>query len=199
MTAKPPTEHHLEPLSLTEGCTGSSESTPVKMRHCWKSHVTAQMSFICDKGSRTVSFSSISTTDGRSRRPHSLLKLHAWAIQTANIKLPLTLFYIYIYIFLMQGLVKFSSDYGSRAASFSPIATTDGWSRKPQPLLKLHMHKVSCSWTHHSDYAIFFFFFFFFFFLGGGGGGGGAELIPRHFLSYDWWVSFVLSICVNGW
>ena len=31
------TEHHLEFLSLTRGCTGSSESTLVKMPHCWKS------------------------------------------------------------------------------------------------------------------------------------------------------------------
>ena len=37
------TEHHLEFLSLTGGCTGSSESTLVKMPHCWKSHVAAQM------------------------------------------------------------------------------------------------------------------------------------------------------------
>ena len=35
------TEHHLEFLSLTGGCTGSFESTRVKMPHCWKSHVTA--------------------------------------------------------------------------------------------------------------------------------------------------------------
>ena len=28
-------------LNLKEGCTGSSESTHVKMPHCWKSHVTA--------------------------------------------------------------------------------------------------------------------------------------------------------------
>ena len=28
-------------LSLKVGCTGSSESTLVKMPHCWKSHVTA--------------------------------------------------------------------------------------------------------------------------------------------------------------
>ena len=35
-------EHHLEFLSLKGGCTGSSESTLVKMPHCWKSHVTAQ-------------------------------------------------------------------------------------------------------------------------------------------------------------
>ena len=35
------TEHHLEFLSLTGGCTGSSESTLVKMPHCWKTHVAA--------------------------------------------------------------------------------------------------------------------------------------------------------------
>ena len=33
------TEHHLEFLSLTGGCRGSSESTLVKMPHCWKSHL----------------------------------------------------------------------------------------------------------------------------------------------------------------
>ena len=32
------TEHHLEFLSLKGGCRGSSESTLVKMSHCWKSH-----------------------------------------------------------------------------------------------------------------------------------------------------------------
>ena len=37
------TEQHLEFLCLTGGCTGSSESTRVKMPHCWKSHVTAHM------------------------------------------------------------------------------------------------------------------------------------------------------------
>ena len=35
------TEHHLEFLGLQRGCTGSSESSLVKMRHCWKSHVAA--------------------------------------------------------------------------------------------------------------------------------------------------------------
>ena len=33
------TEHHLKFLSLKGGCRGSSESTHVKMPHCWKSHV----------------------------------------------------------------------------------------------------------------------------------------------------------------
>ena len=37
------TEHHLEFLSL-KGCyTGLSESTLVKMPHCWKSHVMAYL------------------------------------------------------------------------------------------------------------------------------------------------------------
>ena len=34
-------EHHLEVLSLKGGCTGLSESTLVKIPHCWKSHVAA--------------------------------------------------------------------------------------------------------------------------------------------------------------
>ena len=41
MIVKLLTEHHLEFLSLKGGCSGSSESTHVKMPHCWKSHVTA--------------------------------------------------------------------------------------------------------------------------------------------------------------
>ena len=41
MSVKLLTEHHLEFLSLKEGRTGLSESTLVKMPHCWKSHVPA--------------------------------------------------------------------------------------------------------------------------------------------------------------
>ena len=37
------TEHHKEFLSLKGGCTGSSESTLVKMPYCWKSHVMAHI------------------------------------------------------------------------------------------------------------------------------------------------------------
>ena len=36
-------EHHFEFLSLKGGCTGLSESTRVKMPHCWKSHITAHL------------------------------------------------------------------------------------------------------------------------------------------------------------
>ena len=43
MIVKLLTEHHLEFLSLKGGCRGSYESTLVKMPHCWKSHVLAQM------------------------------------------------------------------------------------------------------------------------------------------------------------
>ena len=35
------TKHHLEFLSLTEGCSVSSEFTLVKMSNCWKSHAMA--------------------------------------------------------------------------------------------------------------------------------------------------------------
>ena len=44
MTVELLTEHHLEFLSLKGGCTGSSESTLVKIPHCWKSHVAAHFS-----------------------------------------------------------------------------------------------------------------------------------------------------------
>ena len=37
------TEHHLEFQSLKGGCTGSSESTLVKIPHCWKSHGAAHL------------------------------------------------------------------------------------------------------------------------------------------------------------
>ena len=43
MTVKLLTKHHLEFLSLKRGCKGSSESTLVKMPHCWKSNVVAEM------------------------------------------------------------------------------------------------------------------------------------------------------------
>ena len=46
MNIKLLTEHHLEFLSSKRGCTGSSESTLVKMPHCWKSHVAAHIG--CD-------------------------------------------------------------------------------------------------------------------------------------------------------
>ena len=43
MIVKSLTEHYLAFLSLKGGCTGSSESTLVKMSNCWKSHAEAQL------------------------------------------------------------------------------------------------------------------------------------------------------------
>ena len=48
MIVKLLTEHHLEFQSLKGGCRGSSESTLVKMPHCWKSQAVAQMSMEVD-------------------------------------------------------------------------------------------------------------------------------------------------------
>ena len=45
MSVKLLTERHLEFLYLLGGCTGWYESALVKMPHCWKSHVAAQMNF----------------------------------------------------------------------------------------------------------------------------------------------------------
>ena len=43
MTVKLLAEQHLEFLSLKVGCTGSSESTLVKLSHCLKFHVAVQI------------------------------------------------------------------------------------------------------------------------------------------------------------
>ena len=44
-------KHHLEFLSLQGGCTGSSESTIVKMPHCWKSYDVAQIASVLTENS----------------------------------------------------------------------------------------------------------------------------------------------------
>ena len=46
MSVKLLMEHHLKYLSLKWGCTSSSESTHVKMPHCWKTHVTAHICYL---------------------------------------------------------------------------------------------------------------------------------------------------------
>ena len=43
MTDKLLTEHYLKFLSLKGGCRGSSQSTLVKIPHCWKSHIVARL------------------------------------------------------------------------------------------------------------------------------------------------------------
>ena len=43
MSVKLLTEHYFEFLSLKGDCIGSSESTHVKMPHCWESRVMAHL------------------------------------------------------------------------------------------------------------------------------------------------------------
>ena len=65
MIVKLLTEHRLEFLSLKGGCRSSSESTLVKMPHCWKSHVPAHLyMYACV---RTISFISTRAYMYRSR------------------------------------------------------------------------------------------------------------------------------------
>ena len=91
MNIKLLTEQHLEFLSLKGGCTGSSESTLVKMTHCWKSHVKAQImspeqtGYVIDgidsgssevlgvKNNKLSHFSSIDSMPGGYNKIHALL------------------------------------------------------------------------------------------------------------------------------
>ena len=59
MIVKLLTEYYLEFLSLKEGCIGSSKSTLVKMPHCWKSHVTAQIFALRPHADIFVSFATL--------------------------------------------------------------------------------------------------------------------------------------------
>ena len=59
MSVKQLTEHHLEFLTLKGGCTGTSESTLVKMPHCWKSHVVAQLLLLSQGSHRLEKFLNI--------------------------------------------------------------------------------------------------------------------------------------------
>ena len=49
MSVKLLTEHHLELLSLKGDCTGSSDSTLVKMPNRWKSHGSNEMKKTVEK------------------------------------------------------------------------------------------------------------------------------------------------------
>ena len=59
MSVKILIELNLVFLSLTGGCTSSSESTHVKMAHCWKSHVTVQI--FLNTGPRVQSVTCLAT------------------------------------------------------------------------------------------------------------------------------------------
>ena len=54
MIVKLLTEHYLEFLRLKRGCRGASESTHVKMPHCWKSHALAHMAYRITVGTQDM-------------------------------------------------------------------------------------------------------------------------------------------------
>ena len=99
ITIKLLTEHHFEFLSLKGGCTGSSESTLVRMPHCWKSHVAAHFP-ICTliwKPELLISPVSSKDSDGP-RYTHNLARtfdagIHKiWKLVEAQTKIPVGYF-----------------------------------------------------------------------------------------------------------
>ena len=77
MVVKLLTEHHLESLSLTGGCTGSSECTLVKMWNCWKSHAAAHNILRLISNVRYVNQEAILEISEQSQKPqcHQVLLL----------------------------------------------------------------------------------------------------------------------------
>ena len=71
MSVKLLTEHHLEFLSFKEGCTGSPESTLVKIAHCWKSHVEAYLlsELLTQVGHARAHFRSSPMRSGEAEKP----------------------------------------------------------------------------------------------------------------------------------
>ena len=69
------TEHHLEFLSLTGGCKGSSESNHVKMTHCWKSHATAQIG-VCINSDQPTTYSHVLVSSVRVSSSHYSQNVH---------------------------------------------------------------------------------------------------------------------------
>ena len=67
------TGHHLEFLSLTRGCTGSSESTLVKIPHRWLSHVTAHLADVKSEIREHVSAIIASLGSHKSKTPQGLV------------------------------------------------------------------------------------------------------------------------------
>ena len=91
MTVKLLTEHHLEVLSLKGDCTGSPESTLIKVRDCWEITcrgsiviITNTLNWVCNLSSQQTQFcprkSSLrkraSAYDQEMRQPKTTDQLH---------------------------------------------------------------------------------------------------------------------------
>ena len=88
MTVKLLIEHPLGFLSLKGGHTGSFESTLVKMPHCWKSHVTTQLSQCLSVRFDTFLVTMIRTCTMNSPYCVGFVKIYSNTLEL----LPLTLF-----------------------------------------------------------------------------------------------------------
>ena len=83
MIVKLLTEHHLEVLSLKGGCTGSSESTLVKIPHFWKSHVTAHIILVT--GNECIDQTSERSDQEMQIHLHSVILMgHMYTVHTQN-------------------------------------------------------------------------------------------------------------------
>ena len=89
MTVKLLTKQHFEFLPLKGGCTGSSESTLVKIPHCSKSHVTAQLSFIIIQ-TFCLSFSVYVQTLNRkqNRLTLALIPVECFVVMSDDVEMP---------------------------------------------------------------------------------------------------------------
>ena len=83
MNIKLLTEHHLEYLCLKGGCIGSSESTLVKMPHCWKSHVVGHVT--CVKFAKWCLRSLRPWMDGRQSLWYAISSVRAFSANYSDI------------------------------------------------------------------------------------------------------------------
>ena len=107
MRVKLLTEHHLEFLILKGGCTGSSESTLVKIPHCWKSHVAAQIILFQDNKHRHTLIMSPDASYLEHQQRHEEEKLqHCISALTDDDRKAIFKLGMYVYIHLLYCLQR---------------------------------------------------------------------------------------------
>ena len=98
------TEHHLEFLSLKGGCRGSSESTHVKMTHCWKSHALAQISVVWLSKVKPQSLRELASQFASNKNNHTTLLRSTLLEQLLLYHLQTLCKTVYMY--LLEGLME---------------------------------------------------------------------------------------------
>ena len=87
MTVKLLTVQHLEFLSLKGGCPVLSESTLVKIPHCWKSHNVAQISVVSSTCANTC-LTPVRHTEDDTWRLHLTLSWNSYLLCVRYNKIP---------------------------------------------------------------------------------------------------------------